>query len=127
MEEVRRAIAKCDLGCPNGHYTKVVDLLPVDLRGHPIVCYNDDLLDDVHQRSMHLLSTGNHFNVAGSVRKINKFLTCQYTDSLRQLGKKGVGALILRRLPHYIFYYCTEVIHFMILFLHVGEEECGSV
>ena len=25
MEEVRQAIAKCDVGCPNGHYTKGVE------------------------------------------------------------------------------------------------------
>ena len=74
MEEVRQATAKCDLGCPNGHYTKVVDLLPVDLRGHPIVCYIDDLLNDVHQKSMHLLHTGNHFNMVGSVSKKLNFL-----------------------------------------------------
>ena len=42
VEEVRQALAKCDMGCPNGHYTKVVGSLPVDLRGHPIVCYTGD-------------------------------------------------------------------------------------
>ena len=35
VEEVRQALAKCDSGCPNGHYTKVVGSLPVDLRGQP--------------------------------------------------------------------------------------------
>ena len=39
VEEVRQALAKCDMGCPNGHYTKLVGSLPVDLKGHPIVCY----------------------------------------------------------------------------------------
>ena len=42
VEEVRQALAKCDLGCPNGHYTKLVGSLPVDLRGHHIVCYTGD-------------------------------------------------------------------------------------
>ena len=41
VEEVRQALAKCDMGCPNGHYTKLVGSLPVDLKGHPIVCYSD--------------------------------------------------------------------------------------
>ena len=39
VEEVRQALVKCDLGCPNGHYSKLVGSLPVDLKGHPIVCY----------------------------------------------------------------------------------------
>ena len=41
VEEVRQALAKCDMGCPNCHYTKLVGFLPVDLQGHPIVCYSD--------------------------------------------------------------------------------------
>ena len=40
VEGVRQALAKCDLGCPNGHYSKLVGSLPVDLKGHPIVCYS---------------------------------------------------------------------------------------
>ena len=31
VEEVRQALANCDLGCPNGHHTKFVRSLPVDL------------------------------------------------------------------------------------------------
>ena len=31
VEGVRQALAKCDLGCPNGHYSKLVGSLPVDL------------------------------------------------------------------------------------------------
>ena len=31
------------MGCPFGHYTKLVGTCPVDLRGHPIVCYSSDL------------------------------------------------------------------------------------
>ena len=42
VEEVRQALANCDLGCPNGHYTKLVGSLPVYLKGHPIVCYSGD-------------------------------------------------------------------------------------
>ena len=30
------------MGCPYGHYTKLVDTLPVDLKGHPLVCYSGD-------------------------------------------------------------------------------------
>ena len=42
MEKVRQALAECDMGCPYGHYTKLVGSLPVDLRGHPIVCYSGE-------------------------------------------------------------------------------------
>ena len=68
---------------------------------------------------MHLLHRGNHFNVVGSVRKKFNFLHVNLynTQTLRQSEKKGVSALILRRLPYFIFYYCTEVIQFMILVL----------
>ena len=30
------------VGCPYGHYTKLVDTSPVELKGHPIVCYSGD-------------------------------------------------------------------------------------
>ena len=42
LEEVRKALAECDMGCPFGHYTKYVDCSVVDLKGHPIVCYTGD-------------------------------------------------------------------------------------
>ncbi|CAI8022425.1 hypothetical protein GBAR_LOCUS13170, partial [Geodia barretti] len=42
VEKVRQALAECDMGCPYGHYTKLVGSLPVDLKGHPIVCYSGD-------------------------------------------------------------------------------------
>ena len=38
IEEVRHALDTCDEGCPNGHYTKVIGLCPVALKGHPLVC-----------------------------------------------------------------------------------------
>ena len=38
VEEVRVALAKCDLGCSFGHYTKLVCDSVVDLKGHPIAC-----------------------------------------------------------------------------------------
>ena len=31
------------MDCPFGHYSKRVESFPVDLRGHPIVCYNCEL------------------------------------------------------------------------------------
>ena len=46
-EKVRQALAECDMGCPFGHYSKLVGSSPVDLRGHPIVCYNGDLCTSV--------------------------------------------------------------------------------
>ena len=42
VEKVRQALAECDMGCPYGHYTKFIDSLPVDLKGHPIVCYSGE-------------------------------------------------------------------------------------
>ena len=43
VEKVRHALAECDMGCLYCHYTKLVGSLPVDLRGHPIVCYSEQL------------------------------------------------------------------------------------
>ena len=34
LEEVRKALAECDMGCPFGHYTKYVD--------SSVVCYTGD-------------------------------------------------------------------------------------
>ena len=42
VEEAREALAKCDLGCPFVHSTKLVGSTPVSLKGHPIVCYTGD-------------------------------------------------------------------------------------
>ena len=42
VEEAREARAKCDLGCPFVHSTKLVGSTPVTLKGHPIVCYTGD-------------------------------------------------------------------------------------
>ena len=43
MQHLRYACTTFDDGCPNGHYTKVVDAdnSVVDRTGHPIVCSND--------------------------------------------------------------------------------------
>ena len=42
VEEAREALAKCDLGCPFVHSTKLVGSTPVSIKGHPIVCYTGD-------------------------------------------------------------------------------------
>ena len=42
VEEAREALAKCDLGCPSVHSTKLVGSTPVALKGHPIACYTGD-------------------------------------------------------------------------------------
>ena len=47
VEKVRQTLAECDMGCPFGHYSKFVGSSPVDLRGHPIVCYNGELCTSV--------------------------------------------------------------------------------
>ena len=41
MQEVRSFLDKCDSDCPNQHYTKTINDATIDLRGHPLVCYND--------------------------------------------------------------------------------------
>ena len=43
MQHLRYACTTFDDGCPNGHYTKIVDgdNSVVDRTGHPIVCSND--------------------------------------------------------------------------------------
>ena len=41
LEDVRHALATCDNGCPNGHYTKLINFVPFPCKGHPIVCYLD--------------------------------------------------------------------------------------
>ena len=46
MEELRTALDACDGGCPNEHFTKAIatgdpDSEIVELRGHPLVCFND--------------------------------------------------------------------------------------
>ena len=43
MQDLRHTLATCDDGCPNQHYSKVVDgnNSTVDLKGHPLVCSND--------------------------------------------------------------------------------------
>ena len=56
VEEARQALAKCDYGCPYGHYTKCREFMlqdcvdcvdcvgfsTVELKGHPIVCHTGD-------------------------------------------------------------------------------------
>ena len=43
MQDLRHTLATCDDGCPNQHYSKIVDgnNSTVDLKGHPLVCSND--------------------------------------------------------------------------------------
>ena len=41
LEDVRHMLASCDEGCPNGHYSKLINSTPIDCKGHPIVCCND--------------------------------------------------------------------------------------
>ena len=41
IQEVRLALDVWDSGCPNQHYTKVVDDVTIELQGHPLACFND--------------------------------------------------------------------------------------
>ena len=41
IQEVRHILTTYDDGCPNGHYTEVVNFCPIDRKGHPLVCSND--------------------------------------------------------------------------------------
>ena len=72
VEEVRVALAKCDLGCPFGHYTKSVCDSVVDLKGHPIVCYTGDSCTSTLRI---LIAASTHYPV------LRKFLAC-VTDAL---------------------------------------------
>ena len=44
VEKVGQALAECSMGCL---FSKLVGSSPVDLRGHPIVCYNGELCTSV--------------------------------------------------------------------------------
>ena len=43
MQDLSHTLATCDDGCPNQHYSKVVNgnNSAVDFKGHPLVCSND--------------------------------------------------------------------------------------
>ena len=49
VEKVGQALAECDMGCP---FSKLVGSSPIDLRGHPIVCYNGELCTKVYWCSL---------------------------------------------------------------------------
>ena len=44
VEKVGQALAECSMGCL---FSKLVGSSPIDLRGHPIVCYNGELCTSV--------------------------------------------------------------------------------
>ena len=68
MQEVRHTLDTCD-GCPNQHYTKVVEDSSVDLRGHPLVCSNDGGCDS---KLRVLRAAGTHYPVLGNFyRNVN--------------------------------------------------------
>ena len=48
-EKVRQALAEWDMGCP---FSILVGSSPVDLRGHPIACYNGELCTKVYLTSL---------------------------------------------------------------------------
>ena len=41
IQEVRQTLDTCDDGCPNGHYSKVIEFSFVGLQGHQLVCSTD--------------------------------------------------------------------------------------
>ena len=41
IQEVRQTLDTCDDGCPNGHYSKVIEFSSLGLKGHPLVCSID--------------------------------------------------------------------------------------
>ena len=45
VEKVGQALAECSIGCL---FSILVGSSPIDLRGHPIVCYNGELCPEVH-------------------------------------------------------------------------------
>ena len=60
LEIVRSMLGSCDEGCPNGHYTKLIESKPAHLKGHPIVCCIDGGCES-HLRILRAAST--HFPV----------------------------------------------------------------
>ena len=79
VEEARQALAKCDYGCPYGHYTKCREFMlqdcidcvgfsTVELKGHPIVCHTGDCSSTL--RILRAAST--HFPV---LRKLLPYVT----------------------------------------------------
>ena len=44
VEKVGQALAECSMGCL---FSKLVGSSPIDLRGHPIVCYNGEFCTSV--------------------------------------------------------------------------------
>ena len=76
VEEAGEALAKCDLGCPFVHSTKLVGSTPVSLKGHPIVCYTGDSCTSTLRI---LRAAPTHFPV---LRKY--FSTCNHCSHLPQ-------------------------------------------
>ena len=74
VESVRRALDKCDRGCPYGHYSKQVNLTAVPLKGHPIVCYNNS---ECFSKLRILRAVSTHFPVLRNLlRQIEIAISC---------------------------------------------------
>ena len=98
VEKVRQALAECDMGCPFGHYSKLVGSSPVDLRGHPIVCYNGELCTSVlrilraaalsaHRSVSYIdnaLKNGNHRSLI-KITGVKSLLSCDVEEKYQKL------------------------------------------
>ena len=88
--EARQGLDECSMGCPFGRYFKLVGFSPVDLRGHPIVCYNSELCTSV-LRILRAAST--HFPVPrkflAHVRPFKK-ITCLSSEIKFLMGREVI-------------------------------------
>ena len=120
MQEVRHTLDTCD-GCPNQHYTKVVEDSSVDLRGHPLVCSNDGGCDS---KLRVLRAAGTHYPVLGNfyhnvnsaisshlrVRDIDMALLSGDFESLMEINKVDDFDALLSNNVESTHEQCTDVV-----------------
>ena len=120
MQEVRHTLDTCD-GCPNQHYTKVVEDSSVDLRGHPLVCSNDGGCDS---KLRVLRAAGTHYPVLGNfyrnvnsaisshlhVRDIDMALLSGDFESLMEINKVDDFDALLSNNVESSYEQCTDIV-----------------
>ena len=90
VQEVRQTLAKCDLGCPNGHYTKSVHSLPVGLRGHPIVCDScTSTLKILRAASTHFPVLRKFLSLVSDVLSAHKIM-CEIDDAYKNGNHQNI-------------------------------------
>ena len=67
IQEVQQALDICDNNCPNPHYTKVVGNAAAELKGHPLVCFNNG---GCYSKMRILRSATTHFPVLATMLRL---------------------------------------------------------